>query len=200
MLPISSPEGRHRREGIRFGKDALATLRDRRWPSRSTALFADGIDHISMRRYRCDMIPPFAPDGNLPPGIHWATWEEIIARFGWNEHRRTLLQGLRRALDELRAAGCRTLYVNGSFVTNKRAPGDFDACWDSAGVIRKLLPATIVAYDVARRGMRATYGGEIFVADDPADLYGTSFLDYFQFDKYTDEPKGILAIDLGSET
>lgn len=111
-----------------------------------------------------------------------------------------MLQGLRRALDELRTAGCHTVYVNGSFVTSKRTPGDFDACWDPRGVVRERLPATLVVYDVARRGMRAAYGGEFFVADDPADLYGSSFLDYFQFDKYTDEPKGILAIDIGSES
>jgi hypothetical protein len=24
------------------------------------------------------MIPLFEPDGTLPPGIHWADWEEIV--------------------------------------------------------------------------------------------------------------------------
>jgi hypothetical protein len=146
------------------------------------------------------MIPPFDPDGNLPPGIHWATWEEIATRFGWTARRRALLDGLRRALDELGAAGCRTVYVNGSFVTRKRDPGDFDACWDATGVAVSRLPATLMVYDVARRGMRATYGGELFVADDVADLYGNSFLDYFQIDKNTDRPKGNIAIELGSKS
>ena len=60
------------------------------------------------------------------------------------------------------------------------------------------LAPSIIAYDVFRRGMKAKYGGELFTADSVADIYGPSFLDYFQRDKETDEPKGIVAIDLGS--
>jgi transcriptional regulator with XRE-family HTH domain len=41
------------------------------------------------------MIPPFEPStGLLPPGIHDATWEELVARFGWTPHRLSLLAGL----------------------------------------------------------------------------------------------------------
>jgi hypothetical protein len=40
--------------------------------------------------------------------------------------RRTLLAGLREALGALREAGCRTVYLDGSFVTAKEAPEDFD--------------------------------------------------------------------------
>lgn len=29
------------------------------------------------------MIPPWK-DGLLPPGIHWAAWEEIVERYGTN--------------------------------------------------------------------------------------------------------------------
>jgi hypothetical protein len=31
-------------------------------------------------------------------------------------------------MEHLRAAGCRTIYINGSFVTDKLNPNDFDAC------------------------------------------------------------------------
>ena len=40
------------------------------------------------------------------------------------------MAGLRAALESLKSAGCRTVYLNGSFVTSKEAPNDFDACWD----------------------------------------------------------------------
>jgi hypothetical protein len=39
-----------------------------------------------------------------------------------------------RALNDLRDAGCKRVYLNGSFVTSKDEPGDFDACWDPTGV------------------------------------------------------------------
>jgi uncharacterized protein DUF6932 len=73
-------------------------------------------------------IPPFTDSGNLPEGIHDATWDEIVEGFGTNERRRELLEGLQRALDSLRAAGCRRAYVDGSFVTANEEPNDFDAC------------------------------------------------------------------------
>ncbi len=72
------------------------------------------------------MIPDFDKNGNLPYGIHPATWQEVGDRYGWNTHRRNLLMGLYQALRELGVAGCRAAFVNGSFVTVKDDPGDFD--------------------------------------------------------------------------
>lgn len=81
------------------------------------------------------MIPPFEPlTGLLPSGIHDATWEEFVARFGWTPHRLALLAGLKAALDALRTAGCRRAYIDGSFVTAKAMPADFDGCWETEGV------------------------------------------------------------------
>jgi hypothetical protein len=50
------------------------------------------------------MIPPFGPTGNLPPGVHQATWQEFAGRFGGTPHRRRLLGGLKAAIDSLREA------------------------------------------------------------------------------------------------
>ena len=36
--------------------------------------------------------------------------------------------------EQLKAGGCRTIYINGSFFTIKPNPGDFDACWDREDV------------------------------------------------------------------
>lgn len=49
-------------------------------------------------------------------------------RCGYTPHRLILLAGPKAALDLLRAAGCRRVYVDGSFVSSEEAPGDFDAC------------------------------------------------------------------------
>jgi hypothetical protein len=74
------------------------------------------------------VIPPFDPrTGRLPRGEHHASWEEVVERFGWNERRRRLIDGLADAVTALADAGCRRLWLNGSFVTAKDEPGDFDA-------------------------------------------------------------------------
>ncbi|MDQ6839290.1 MAG: hypothetical protein M3137_13430 [Actinomycetota bacterium] len=88
------------------------------------------------------MIPPFdSGSGRLPLGEHLGRWDEIVDRFGRNEHRRSLLAGLANGLAALIEAGCRRAWLNGSFVTAKEFPADFDACWDTAGVVVVTLGA-----------------------------------------------------------
>ena len=144
------------------------------------------------------MIPPFERGtGNLPPGIHEATWEELAERFGENRRRHRLLAGLRRALDALQAAGCGRAYIDGSFVTAKAIPGDFDACWEVEGVDLDHLDPVLKTFDNHRQAQKQKYGGELFPADWAAEPTGTTFLDFFRRDKDTQRPKGIIAIDLG---
>ena len=142
------------------------------------------------------MIPPFEESGNLPAGIHEATWNEFSARYGTTPHRRNLLDGLGLALVALRRAGCRRAYIDGSFVTAKEHPGDFDGCWEASNVDPLLLDPALMDFSDRRRAQKSRFGGELFPADLPADPEGTQFLDHFQRDKHTREPKGIVAIDL----
>ena len=146
------------------------------------------------------MVPNFTDGGVLPPGTHWATWEDVANRFGTTKRRKELLAGLREALESLKDAGCRTVYVNGSFVTNKEAPGDFDACWDEQGVDPDVLDPVLLTFDRGREAQKAKYLGELFPATAPAIENGVSFLEFFQTNKESGEPKGIIAIDLGGLT
>jgi hypothetical protein len=141
-------------------------------------------------------IPPFSDSGNLPEGVHDATWDEILERFGTTERRRELLKGLRSALETLRDAGCRRAYLDGSFVTAKDEPGDFDACWEIAGVDVGLLDPVFLTFGNRRAAQKERFGGELFPAEAVADPDGTRFVDYFQRDKLTGERKGIVALDL----
>jgi len=143
------------------------------------------------------MIPAFDPStGLLPAGIHEATWPEFVARFGSTPHRLRLLAGLKMALDALRAGGCRRVYIDGSFVTAKAAPADFDACWETDGADPDRLDPVLLTFAQGRRAQKAQFGGELFPADWPAEPSGTTFLRFFQRDR-NDRPKGIVAIDLG---
>ena len=144
------------------------------------------------------MIPPFDCRGNLPAGIHDAAWQEFVERFGSTPRRRYLLEGLKAALECLRAAGCRRVYINGSFVTAKKSPGDFDGCWDAEGVdLEKLDPVFLIFAD-RRAAQKAKYRGGFFTADMTVGGSGGTFLSFFQTDRETGDAKGIVHIDLGS--
>lgn len=147
--------------------------------------------------YGCVMIPPFNDDGLLPPGIHWASWDELVDRFGNNVRRRLLVTGLRAALESLKRAGCRIVYIDGSFVTDKESPNDFDACWEEAGVNIYALDPVLLMFDSLMTEQKTKYRGELFPASVRADAAGTSYLQWFQRDANTLKPKGIVAIDLG---
>ena len=143
------------------------------------------------------MIPQFDADGLLPAGIHHAEWHELSYRLGNNTWRRRLMVGLRTALEDLKGAGCRTVYINGSFVTTKNLPNDFDACWEEDGVEPAALDPVLLTFDPGRATQKAKYMGELFPASVIAGAGGLSFLEFFQTDKETGRPKGIVAIDLG---
>ena len=147
--------------------------------------------------YCCVVIPQFDEDGLLPPGIHWASWSEFLDRFGTSAWRQLLAAGVRAAVDNLKSVGCPTVYIDGSFVTGKEVPNDFDACWEEAGVDPTALYPVLLTFDSGRVTQKAKYLGELFPASAIADGGGFSFLEFFQTDKETGRPKGIIAIDLG---
>ena len=105
--------------------------------------------------------------------------------------------GLLEAARILARAGGRTLYIDGSFVTVKSFPGDFDACYDIAGVSAHLLDPVFFNFANKRAAQKARFKGELFVANALA-APGASFFDFFQKDKHTGMPKGIVSLDLGS--
>lgn len=105
--------------------------------------------------------------------------------------------GLRAAAENLKEVGCHTVYVNGSFVTNKYVPNDFDACWVEDGVDPLVLDPVLLTFDAGRLTQKVKYLGELFPASATASGDGFSFLEFFQIDKETGDPKGIIAIDLG---
>ncbi len=107
------------------------------------------------------------------------------------------MTGLRAALENLKHAGCRIIYINGSFVTSKDLPNDYDACREETDVDPEALDPVLLTFDPGRAMQKAKYMGELFPASIIADTGGLSFLEFFQTDKDTGRPKGIIAIDLG---
>ena len=124
-------------------------------------------------------------------------WDEVVERFGWTSRRRQLLDGLAEAIDLLSAAGCRRLWLNGSFVTAKDEPADFDACWQTDGVDLNLLDPVLLDLSSGRAAQKARFGGELFpkVVESGS---GLAFAEFFQNERDTGR-KGIVVIAIGEE-
>lgn len=138
------------------------------------------------------MIPKFDSRGLLRKVIYRSDWQEIVKRFGGNRQRRRLLRGLKEALDFLREAGCRRVFLDGSFVTDKESPDDVDVCWDVDGVDPMLLDSVFFDFADGRAAQKERFGAEFFPAQAPQRL--KTFLDFFQIDKESGRPKGIIEL------
>ena len=134
--------------------------------------------------------------GLLPPGQHPATWEEIAERFGRNGQRRSVVGGIRLAATALARANCRRLWIDGSFVTSKAKPRDWDGCWDPFGVNPQLLdPALLDFSAIGRKRMKTKYLADLFPASATEATSGLLYLNYFQQERSGD-PKGVLLLYL----
>ena len=143
------------------------------------------------------MIPGFQPDGLLPPGLHPATWDEFSQRYGWTEHRHRLLAGIKRALAALKAAGCKRVYIDGSFVTAKSAPNDIDIVSElrTGHDFERDLPMSEYAL-VSRSLLRRRFGLDVVVAERESVVYKT-YVEFFTRVREVPElRKGLLRVTL----
>ena len=131
----------------------------------------------------------------LPLGIHDASMDEVDAHFATNARRKWLYRGLVRGAEALRRAGCKVMYLDGSFVTEKENPGDFDVCWEPAGVDAKALDPVLLDFSARRKRQKQKFRGEFFPSSASADGRLT-FLDFFQVDRHTGGAKGIVRVSL----
>lgn len=135
-------------------------------------------------------------NGYLPEGVHGMSLADVAKYFAWNTRRRFLFGGLSRAITTLQFAGCRSVILDGSFVTAKEEPGDWDAAFDPVGVIPSLIDPILLKHDDGRRAMRAKYLGDMFPWTALASTAtGSIYRQFFQKDR-DGNPKGIIEIKL----
>ena len=65
-------------------------------------------------------------------------------------------------LRTLKNAGCQVAYIDGSFVTEKLYPKDFDACWDEDGVDPSALDPVLLRFEVGMVAQKEKYLGELY--------------------------------------
>ncbi len=143
------------------------------------------------------MIPESDKNGNLPPGIFEATIEEVEERFSINFQRKKLFGLLLEVLAIFRNCGCPEVYLDGSYITNKDEPEDYDLCYEPTGI-----NATDEFFEFLKSKDRRKerYGGDIFPRM-PEPPYHYDHVVHWQIDGRNDDAaKGILKILLRSET
>ncbi len=140
-----------------------------------------------------------SPWAVLPAGFHRTNLCAVEGRFVSNKRRRNLFNGLVEASRLLRRAGCRRLYLDGSFVTEKPVPNDYDACWDPFGVDNRLMDPVFFDFRNNRAAQKDRFGGEFFPSSLVVKEVGQTFLDFFQIDKYSGKQKGIILVGLAND-
>ncbi|MCF6323874.1 MAG: hypothetical protein L3J89_06055 [Gammaproteobacteria bacterium] len=140
-------------------------------------------------------IPALQTNGELPPGEHQASLAEVEAMYGSSTDRRKLLmRGLREAASNFEMSGVRTLWIDGSFITDKEAPNDIDGCWEyTSAVDTEKLDRVFLG---SRAEMKLKYGLDFFIANIVEAGSGLPFPKFFQVNRDGD-PKGIIVVKLG---
>ena len=144
------------------------------------------------------MIPDFDANGNLPAGIHDSTIDEFQKRFAYNIIRKRLLTGLLKLIADLKAIDCKTIYIDGSYVTAKILPRDIDLCWDERSVDlanAKIKMPILFDLDPPREAQHSIYGCDVLLAYDIEFGSKIFFIDFFQLDR-DGMPKGIVQIKI----
>jgi hypothetical protein len=134
-------------------------------------------------------MPLFTEQGYLPPGIWPLSWPDFCERYGYNSRRINLLSGLMFALKLLIPLGCDTVYIGGSFITDKESPNDIDGCFDGMFINLDLLDPVFTDPDE----QKARFGCEVRLD------YMSQFQSFLQKNS-SGQPIGIIAIDLNSLT
>jgi hypothetical protein len=112
------------------------------------------------------------------------------------------MDGLKDAIENFRAAGVSSIFIDGSFITNKDNPNDIDGCWSAAGDIDldKLDPLfwdskTPNEKRANLHKLKARYGLDFYIAEGTENGSGLKFPDFFQVNR-EGKMKGIIRIDL----
>lgn len=109
-------------------------------------------------------LPPITETGDLPQGVHHASLQEVLNRFGQATIQRKLVGMRVRRVYELAAATghLRRFIVFGSFVTAKREPNDVDVflLMDDTFDLGQVLGEARLVFD--HSAAQAHFGASIF--------------------------------------
>jgi hypothetical protein len=147
-------------------------------------------------------LPNFREDNWLPEGHHPTTWEEIVAVFGGasGTQRARVLANLLERRDRVRAKGLTGLLIlDGSFISSRPEPGDFDTIFVMDEGMETILANDIEASLLVNYVVCKQNGwGDIFVFSEAVVRKFPQMcrLDGFDHDKVTKQAKGVVEVRL----
>lgn len=145
-------------------------------------------------------IPETDANGNLPPGVHDATLDEVIERYGTGVRREKITTGLRVVVLSLRRLHVTEIWVDGSYVTDKLRPGDVDVIF-SPPIPTDYGKWGILEPDPQKRlQLKKQYRVDLLPSQAVSDnFWRQPILNHFQIDKRDGSPKGIIRLVEGAE-
>ena len=143
-------------------------------------------------------IPSLSSSGELPPGVHTATLEEVERIYGLSSGRRKkLMSQLRQAAHNLEKAGVKRIWLNGSFVTDKSDPNDIDGCWEYIKAVDINILDPIFLETPAK--IKDKYGLDFYIANYIEGGSGLPFPKFFQKNR-DGNAKGIILVIIGGKS
>lgn len=118
---------------------------------------------------------------------------EVQARFAHNEKRKQLFDGLEEVISILKECNCPEVFLDGSFITKKEQPNDYDLCYEPTGV---LATERFREFLRGRSTNKEKYRGDIFVHMPVPPFYVNHVNNWQKDGRNEDVAKGILRIDL----
>lgn len=148
-------------------------------------------------------IPQFRDDGWLPQGHHAASIDQVEARFGGDpgSPRATVMNKLKAWTGALRDKGVRGLLVlDGSFISSKRNPGDFDVLLIYDDEFEQIMEADAEAASLIDYATCKGHGFDVLAyarssLDAPRVLLANP-LEVWDVDGTTKTKKGVLEVQL----
>lgn len=145
-------------------------------------------------------LPAFREDGWLPEGHYAAAWQEVTLRFGGEpgSRRSSILSSLLQWRDAVQYKGMAGLVIlDGSFVSSKEAPGDFDLVFSYDAATEVLMRTDMEArkltdYQACRR---LGFLGDVFAFPASLLLFSPLLggLDMFNLNRQR-KPKGVVEV------
>lgn len=118
-----------------------------------------------------------------------ATLTEIKKHFAYNQTRLRLVDALRKVVTMLEKCECMYIYLDGSFITSKAEPKDYDLVWEPTGIV----PTKELKEFLKERDRRKEkYLGDIIVRYPEPPFHFDHFYQW-QMDK-DGNAKGIICI------
>lgn len=151
---------------------------------------------------KTNTIPPFDERGNLPSGIHKATIDDVVERFGIPKSlKRSMLAKNLRIFYGFAKKYATAIYIDGSFITSKLSPNDIDILVIFSNKFRTNRDLFIHLYELRKSHKRNKL--HVFPYFETDLEMEAKWLEWFTTTRRDDHnnqfPKGIICLEINND-